>query len=126
MVDLARAVAAALDAAAPLRGQGRVASYIPALARVDPRKMGIAVAAADGSVICAGDADEPFSIQSISKIFMLSIALGYHGPSLWDRVGREPSGSAFNSIVQLEVERGKPRNPLINAGALVVTDAVVP
>lgn len=125
MADLAAAVAAALDAAAPLRGQGRVASYIPALASVDPRKMGIAVAAADGSVMCAGDADEPFSIQSISKIFMLSLALGYHGPSLWDRVGREPSGSAFNSIVQLEVERGKPRNPLINAGALVVTDAVV-
>ena len=73
----------------------------------------------------AGDADEPFSIQSISKVFLLTLALGKHGESLWTRVGREPSGDPFNSIVQLEHEQGRPRNPFINAGAIVVTDLVL-
>ncbi len=72
-----------------------------------------------------GDSSEPFSIQSISKVFTLTLALGKIGDRLWQRVGREPSGSAFNSIVQLEYERGKPRNPFINAGAIAVTDVIV-
>jgi glutaminase len=105
-------------------GRGRVASYIPALAGVDPRKFGIAVATCDGEVVIAGDADEPFSIQSVSKVFTLSLALERTGARLWQRVGREPSGSPFNSIVQLEREKGIPRNPFINAGALVVTDTL--
>ena len=66
-----------------------------------------------------------FSIQSISKVFTLTLALGKVGDALWDRVGREPSGTAFNSIVQLEHERGIPRNPFINAGAIVVADVVL-
>ncbi|MGE0179330.1 MAG: glutaminase A, partial [Sphingomonas sp.] len=118
-------LAAALAAAAPRRTQGRVADYIPALARVDPGKLGIAFAGRDGIVQGAGDCDEPFSIQSISKVFMLALALGKVGEALWEKVGREPSGSAFNSIVQLENERGKPRNPLINPGAMVVTDQLI-
>lgn len=116
---------AALAAAAPKRGKGKVADYIPALARVDPAKLGIAFVGRDGVVHGAGDCDEAFSIQSISKVFMLALALDKVGVALWDKVGREPSGSAFNSIVQLERESGKPRNPLINPGAMVVTDQLI-
>ena len=106
-------------------GRGRVADYIPALARVDPRRFAISVVTCDGRTASAGDAHIPFSIQSISKVFTLTLALNKLGADLWNRVGREPSGSRFNSIVQLEQERGIPRNPLINAGALVVTDALL-
>ena len=105
--------------------RGEVASYIPELARVDPNRFGLAVALADGREFVTGDADMPFSIQSISKVFMLALALGKLGDVLWNRVGREPSGQAFNSILQLEHERGRPRNPFINAGAIVTTDAVL-
>jgi glutaminase len=102
-----------------------VADYIPALARVDPNRFGAAIVTIGGGVACYGDAAEPFSIQSISKVFTLALALRAIGDELWRRVGREPSGSAFNSIVQLEYERGVPRNPLINAGAMVVSDVVL-
>jgi glutaminase len=105
--------------------RGKVADYIPGLARVDPNQFGIAVVLADGTVHMAGDAETPFSIQSISKVFALTIALGKIGDALWKRVGREPSGTAFNSIVQLEEEKGIPRNPFINAGAIVVSDIVL-
>ncbi len=107
------------------RGGGIVANYIPALAAVDPMKFGLCIATGDGLQHCLGDADERFSIQSISKVFTLSMALRKVGETLWQRVGREPSGSPFNSIVQLENERGIPRNPFINAGAIVVTDHLV-
>lgn len=118
-------MAAIEETVQPHIGAGKVADYIPALARVDARKFGMAIALGDGRVECLGDSDEPFSIQSISKVFTLSMALRAVGEALWDRVGREPSGSAFNSIMQLENERGIPRNPLINAGAIVVTDHLV-
>lgn len=110
---------------APRFGEGKVADYIPQLARVDPRHFGLAVTTFDGQTHAAGDTDMPFSIQSISKLLLLTLALGKHGEALWTRVGREPSGSAFNSIVQLEVENGIPRNPFINAGAIVVTDTML-
>lgn len=110
---------------APRFGEGKVADYIPQLARVDPRHFGLAVATVDGAVHTAGEADMAFSIQSISKVFLLTLGLGKHGEGLWNHVGREPSGSAFNSIVQLEVENGFPRNPFVNAGAIVVTDLVL-
>jgi glutaminase len=105
--------------------RGEVATYIPELARVDPKHFGIAVIDADGHAAVGGDSDAPFSIQSISKVFTLTLALGKAGDRLWRRVGREPSGSAFNSIVQLEFERGVPRNPFINAGAIAVTDLIL-
>jgi glutaminase len=124
-MDLQKLVDDALSDAEVYRGHGDVASYIPALAAVDPRKLGIAVAAKDGSTYVAGDADETFSIQSISKVFTLNLALDHVGAALWNHVGREPSGSPFNSIVQLEQEKGKPRNPLINAGAMVVSDKII-
>ena len=114
---------AAEMAAAPDRG--RVASYIPELASVDPGQFGIALALPDGQVLTAGDADVGFSVQSISKVFTLAIALGRLGDKLWTRVGREPSGLAFNSILQLENEAGIPRNPFVNAGAIAVTDAIL-
>jgi len=118
-------LAEVLAAAEPQRGAGRVADYIPALACVDPRKFGIAFADGEGRVHGAGDCGEAFSIQSISKVFTLALALERAGAALWKKVGREPSGSAFNSIVQLEHEQGRPRNPLINPGAMVVTDHLI-
>jgi glutaminase len=105
--------------------RGDVARYIPELARVDPKYFGLVVVEADGNVAAGGDSDTLFSIQSISKVFTLTLALGKAGDRLWKRVGREPSGSPFNSIVQLEHERGIPRNPFINAGAIAVTDAIL-
>lgn len=114
---------AAAMAARPDRGA--VARYIPELAGVDPARFGIAVALPSGEVLRAGDADVAFSIQSVSKVFTLALALGRLGDALWARVGREPSGQAFNSILQLETEHGRPRNPFINAGAIVVTDAIL-
>ena len=105
--------------------RGEVASYIPELARVPDHHFAIAVATADGGLFHAGDSSTPFSIQSVSKVFSLAIALGRVGDQLWTRVGREPSGNAFNSIVLLENEQGRPRNPFINAGAIVTTDEIL-
>jgi glutaminase len=105
--------------------RGEVATYIPELGRIDPKAFGLVVIEADGNVAAGGDSDMPFSIQSISKVFTLTLALGKVGDRLWRRVGREPSGSPFNSIVQLENEKGIPRNPFINAGAIAVTDAIL-
>jgi glutaminase len=105
-----------------LYGQGKVASYIPALAQVAPRQFGMAVALVDGTCVATGSANTLFSIQSISKLFTFVLALKLVGDAVWQRVGREPSGAAFNSMVQLETEKGIPRNPFINAGALVITD----
>ena len=105
--------------------RGEVATYIPELAHVDAGAFGLAVVDAEGRVAAAGDCDSPFSIQSISKVFALTLALGMIGDRLWGRVGREPSGSPFNSIVQLERERGRPRNPFINAGAIAVSDVIL-
>lgn len=107
----------------PLLGRGKVADYIPALASVDGNKLGIAISTVDGQHITAGDADERFSIQSISKVLSLVVAMNhYQEDELWSRVGKDPSGHPFNSLLQLEIEQGIPRNPFINAGALVVCD----
>jgi glutaminase len=105
--------------------RGDVATYIPELARADVTSFGLVVIDDNGNVAAAGDADTLFSIQSISKVFTLTLALGRAGDRLWRRVGREPSGSAFDSIVQLEFEHGIPRNPFINAGAIAVTDVTL-
>jgi glutaminase len=105
--------------------KGTVASYIPQLACVDPNQFSISVALADGSVFSAGCSQTLFSIQSISKVFTLTLALGKLGERVWNRVGREPSGDPFNSIVQLEHEQGKPRNPFVNAGAIAIADAII-
>jgi glutaminase len=125
MADLQAIVEEIYEKLTPRLGEGKVADYIPQLARVDPKKLGLAIVGIDGEVYKAGDCDEPFSIQSVSKVFTLTLALGKHGEVTWNRVGREPSGSAFNSIVQLEHEEGKPRNPFINAGAIAISDLVL-
>jgi len=109
----------------PLILKGKVADYIPELAKVSPEKLGISVDTLDGKHIEAGDCNQPFSIQSISKVFSFTLAFKAQGNAIWDRVGKEPSGNAFNSLVQLEYEHGIPRNPFINAGALVIVDIIL-
>jgi glutaminase len=104
---------------------GEVATYIPQLGNVDPQKFGIHLATVDNRHYSYGDANEKFSIQSIAKVLALSLAFQTVGDSIWSRVDVEPSGSAFNSLVQLEYEKGIPRNPLINAGAIVICDILI-
>lgn len=108
-----------------LYGTGAVANYIPALANVNSRKFGMAIATVDGHYYSIGDSGEAFSIQSISKLITLVLYIRKNGLELGQRVGVEPSGNPFNSLVQLEHEKGIPRNPFINAGALVITDGIL-
>jgi glutaminase len=110
---------------AELGQAGHVADYIPALARVPAGQFGIALRTCDGYEAHAGDSTTPFSVQSISKLFTLTLGMREMGEALWERIGREPSGNPFNSLVQLESEQGLPRNPFINAGAIAVTDRLV-
>ena len=123
--DLQALVETALESARDCLGKGEVASYIPALACEAPGQLGLSVVTLEGQIASAGDSGTPFSIQSISKVFTLAMALEDVGSSLWNSVGREPSGTKFNSIVQLESESGKPRNPLINAGAIATTARLI-
>jgi glutaminase len=113
------------DEVKPSLGKGRLANYIPALKSVDSNSLGIAIVTIDGEIFKIGDAETNFSVQSISKVFTLAMAFAKHGKDLWTYVGKEPSGNPFNSLVQLEHENGIPRNPFINAGALVITDKVL-
>lgn len=107
------------------KNMGKVASYIPALANVDDKKFAMSLQLFDGSSYHIGDSDFKFSIQSISKIFSFTLALKHYSKKLYERVGHEPSGDPFNSLIQLEYEKGIPRNPFINAGAIVTTDSLV-
>ena len=109
----------------PYQLEGTVASYIPELANVAPGKFGIHLLTTEGEHFAVGDSEEKFSIQSISKVLSLTLALSIVGESIWKRIGVEPSGNPFNSIVQLEYEQGVPRNPFVNAGALVTADILV-
>lgn len=109
----------------PHFGKGRPADYIPELAGVPGGKFGMAVRTVAGEEHVIGDADEPFSAQSITKVFSLGLALNRMGDEVWTRVGKEPSGTPFNHLALLEAERGVPRNPFLNAGALAVTDMLL-
>ncbi len=104
---------------------GKVANYIPALSRINPEKYGMNLITLKEENYSYGDANEKFSIQSIAKVFSLTLAYKLLGAELWSRVGVEPSGDPFNSLVQLEYENGIPRNPFINAGALVICDILI-
>ncbi len=106
----------------PFASGGKVATYIPALARIDTNKFGISLKTITGETYTIGDHRERFSIQSISKVLGFTLAYSHLGVNIWKRMGREPSGTAFNSLIQLEHEKGIPRNPFINAGAIVVAD----
>jgi len=108
----------------PLLGEGKVADYIPALAEIDPMQFGMSITCNDGRVFNVGLTATRFSIQSISKVYGFTLALRSYQAQLYSRVWREPSGDPFNSLVQLEYEAGIPRNPFINAGAIVVSDAL--
>ncbi len=104
---------------------GNVATYIPELGAVDPSKLGVYLRTVEGETYSYGDSHELFSIQSIAKVLSLALAYKTVGANLWQRVGVEPSGNPFNSLVQLEYDAGCPRNPLINAGAIVVCDELI-
>ena len=105
---------------------GEVADYIPELGKADKNALGIALASKSGNVYTAGDAETRFTIQSISKIISLCAALESCGyDAVFDRVGMEPSGEAFNSIVELDLVSGKPYNPMINSGALAIVDLLL-
>jgi len=105
--------------------RGKVADYIPALAEVEPNQFAMTITLESGEQFSVGNFKEQFSIQSISKVLAFSLAIDTYSTSLYKRVGVEPSGSPFNSLVQLEYENGIPRNPFINAGAIVVMDALM-
>ena len=129
--DLDDVLAEVADVARPRAADGRVTSYIETHANADPNSFGLAVVDMDGGEYITGDVDEPFAIQSISKVFSLVLAMQTADQAegvdkeLWSRVGVEPSGDPFNSLVQLEHEEGRPRNPMINAGALIVDDVLL-
>lgn len=125
IMDYKRILEEIADGVEPLRGVGRQADYIPALAKVNPDRFGICITTTGGETVGLGDIDEAFSIQSVTKVFSLSMSLSFLGESLWRRVGKEPSGAAFNSLIQLELDRGIPRNPFINAGAIVLADILM-
>jgi glutaminase len=123
--DLEPLLEGIMDEVAPLKQEGEVNDYIPAMDHLDEENLAIALSDVNGNEVAVGDADVEFAIQSVSKVFALALALEKVGPDLWERVNREPSGDPFNSLVQLEHEEGIPRNPMINAGSLVVADVLL-
>lgn len=125
IIDYRRVIDRIYNEVLPYHGKGKVADYIPALSEVDPQQFGIAIETLNGDTITKGDSRTNFSIQSISKVFTLAMVVRHLGEKLWSSVRTEPSGNPFNSLVQLEYEKGIPRNPFINAGALVVTDRLM-
>ena len=108
-----------------VENKGSVAAYIPELSKINPNKFGVQLTTVEGNHFAFGDWNERFSIQSIAKVFTYVLAYSRIKSDLWDRVGVEPSGTAFNSLVQLENDKGIPRNPFINAGAIVICDILV-
>lgn len=130
-MDITEAIRTTSETARLAAVRGKVADYIPQLRDTDPDMFGLAVIELDGTEHIFGDVDVPFPIQSMSKVFSLVLAMQKIGGEsavrreIWERVGREPSGDPFNSLVQLEHECGIPRNPMINAGALVVDDLLI-
>ena len=130
-VELDEILQGVADRARPRAAEGRVTGYIDSLRRADPDSFGLALVEMDGTEHVVGDVDEPFAIQSISKVFSLVLAMQKADEAegvrttLWERVGVEPSGDPFNSLIQLEQDNGIPRNPMINAGALVVDDVLL-
>ena len=116
----------ALERSIPMTAKGHVATYIPELGKADPGKLGVCIFTTDGEKICVGDTNIRFSIQSVSKIISLAMALEvYSKDVVFENVGMEPTGDPFNSLMKLERADGTPYNPLINAGALVISSYLV-
>lgn len=105
--------------------KGEIASYIPELANVDKDTFGMHLQLITGETFAVGDSNKEFSIQSISKVLSLALALSYLGPEIWNRLDVEPSGNPFNHLSLLELEKGIPRNPFINSGSIVIADMLV-
>lgn len=122
--DLRQFAQAALERGAAAAPHGEVTRQIPDLGVVDPMRFGIAAVTLDGVEVCAGDASTPFSLQSLTKLFSLC-ALLQREPTAWEHVGWGPSEAGFGSVAELELRQGRPRNPFVNAGALVVTDRLL-
>jgi len=108
-----------------IEDKGEMASYIPELAKVDPKNFGVYISTINQVNFGIGNCNDKFSIQSIAKVLALILAYRIVGDKIWDRVGVEPSGTAFNSLVQLEADKGIPRNPFLNAGAIVISDILL-
>lgn len=125
-MDYPAVLAAIAREVSPHVGSGAVAQHIPALARVPASRFGMAVRTVEGATVGVGDADLPFSMQSISQVFSPALALHATGSAVLDGVGREPSGKPFNALTPLEREEGRPRNPFINAGAIRMADLLCP
>ena len=123
--EVKRVVAEITDEIGSSDDWGEATQQIKALSDIDTRQFGMAILTRDGDIVCGGDADTSFSIQSISKVFSLELVLEAHRDKLWERVGRDPSGDPFNSVIDLERQEGHPRNPFINAGALIVVDMLL-
>lgn len=109
--------------AEPLTGQ--LPTYVPELAMVPPERFGIHLASCEGEDVHVGDSGIPFSAQSISKVFSLAMAFSLEGERLWERIGVESTGASYNSVAMLEQLNGYPRNPFVNAGALVLSDIIL-
>lgn len=122
--QLQRYLDAAADCGRAAAETGRVSGQIPALSAVPPAKFGMAVATIDGDLLTTGDSADPFSIQSVAKLFALC-ALLQRNPSAWEHVGWGPTDSGYSSVAELERSQGRPRNPFVNPGALVVTDRLM-
>lgn len=105
--------------------RGLVASYIPELSNISAQNFGIHVKHVDGKSYATGQWNTPFSIQSISKVLSLALAMPIYNDAIWERIDVEPSGNPFNHLSLLELENGIPRNPFINAGAIVIADMLV-
>ena len=125
MIDYKNVLDEIYEKIQPLLKDGKVADYIPALAEINPNQFAISITLFDGTSYHVGCSNEKFSIQSISKVFTFTKALSIYSKELYKRVGKEPSGNPFNSLVQLEYEHGIPRNPFINAGAIAITDSLI-
>ncbi len=104
---------------------GKIATYIPELANVDPTMFGVHMTNLKGEGIGMGDNLEKFSIQSIAKVLSLTLAYKIVGETIWKRVDVEPSGTKFDSLLLLEMNYGIPRNPFVNSGAIVICDILI-
>lgn len=108
-----------------LTDEGKVATYIPELAHVNPSKFGVHINMLNGTDFGMGNHLEKFSIQSIAKVLSLTMAYKIIGEEIWTRLDVEPSGTKFDSLILLEANNGIPRNPFVNSGAIVICDILI-